>query len=1053
MDQGCTRRQFLKGTGLATGGALLGVELLMQSRGAVVGVARSAPEGGNPLLSVESTLYTTCLQCHIDCNIKVRVADGVAVKIDGNPLSPQNLIPNLPSETTSLEEAARVDGKVCPRGQAGLQTLYDPYRLVKVLKRTGPRGSNQWRTIPFSQAVEEIVEGGRLFADIGEDRHVPGLRELFVLKDGSTAEAMAADIKKLQAGAMTVDEFKGTHGAYADVLLDPEHPDLGPKNNGFVFMAGRIEHGRGELAKRFVNGAFGSVNFFEHTTICEQSHHIAYAHTTDQPTVKNGALKFEKGKTHMKPDLLNAEFVIFFGTGAFEANFGVTPMAEKVTHSMRARNFRFAVVDPRLSKTAGKADHWVPIKPGTDAALAMAMVRWIIDNQAYDEGFLRNATKAAAAAFGESCWSGAGYLVEIQDGVPGGYLRADAVGLGSAEQVVVVRDGVPVPVSPGDETAVVVADLDAAVRLNGVEAKTAFRLLSESARSKTVEEYAEIAGVDATVVETLAREFTSHGKKAVAEMYRGAVQHTNGYYNGLAILALNCLVGNPDWTGGLSQGGGHWHEQGDKEAQPYPLADLHPGALAAFGVPLTREKWAYEKSTLFARDAGYPATRPWYPFTSNVYQEVLPSAGDGYPYPIQVLFNHKGAPLYSTPAGHLQVGIIRDLEKIPLVISCDIVVGETTVYADYIFPDITYLERWGFPHPVPDVQSPVSPVRQPVVGPLTEVVEVAGEPMPVSLEAVFLAVADRLGLSGFGRDAFGPRMHFTRPEDYYLKLAANIAAGDHPDEAVPDASDSEMQLFQKAREHLPAAVYSWERWRQALRPEEWAKVVYVLNRGGRFDPFDHAYDGERLAHALKGLVHLYMEGPGKGRHSLTGKPLGGTATYLPPTTAMGQPLEAMEGEYKLITYKEVFHTQSRTIGNYWVLPLRLENTIWMSAADAAAAGLQDGDEVRLTSRTNPKGEIDLGGGTIIPITGRIEVRQGVRPGVVAVSHHFGHWGYGSATVTIDGQEVPADPRRGRGLTVNPLMLSDPDVPNVCLTDPVGGSASFMDSWVRVERVA
>ena len=72
-----------------------------------------------------------------------------------------------------------MDGSLCPKGQAGIQALYDPYRLVKVLKRAGKRGENKWKTIPFDEALKEIVEGGDLF---GEGR-VDGLKDICALRD------------------------------------------------------------------------------------------------------------------------------------------------------------------------------------------------------------------------------------------------------------------------------------------------------------------------------------------------------------------------------------------------------------------------------------------------------------------------------------------------------------------------------------------------------------------------------------------------------------------------------------------------------------------------------------------------------------------------------------------------------------------------------------------------------------------------------------------------------------------------------------------------------
>ena len=37
-----------------------------------------------------------------------------------------------------------VDAGLCPKGQAGHQGAYDPYRVTKVLKRAGKRGENKW---------------------------------------------------------------------------------------------------------------------------------------------------------------------------------------------------------------------------------------------------------------------------------------------------------------------------------------------------------------------------------------------------------------------------------------------------------------------------------------------------------------------------------------------------------------------------------------------------------------------------------------------------------------------------------------------------------------------------------------------------------------------------------------------------------------------------------------------------------------------------------------------------------------------------------------------
>ncbi|GAB4558956.1 MAG: hypothetical protein Kow0047_04510 [Anaerolineae bacterium] len=475
------------------------------------------------------------------------------------------------------------------------------------------------------------------------------------------------------------------------MLIDPDHPDLGPVNNQFVFLGGRVEHGRKELAKRFMYKSFGSTNFYLHTTICEQSHHIAYAEVTRN-------LKTGKSTTHMKPDILKAEYVIFFGTGAFEANSGPPSIAEKVTASLTQRkDFAMVVVDPRLSKTAAQADRWVPVKPGGDGALAMGMLRWIVENQRYDRTYLENPNPQAAAADGESTWTDATHLVRTDDMK---FLAPEDIGLtppqdGQPPFHVVMTDQGP---ALADEAPGGV--LDFADELRGIPVKTAFTLLKERLLERSLEEYAELSGVDPRTIIELADEFTSHGKRAAAKFYRGPALHTNGYYNAQAIIFLNVL------------------------------------------------------------------RRMWYPFSNEIYQEVIPSAADAYPYPIKAMLIHKGTPAGVIPAGDKQIPVLMDTQAIPLLIARDIVIGETTTYADYVLPDLTYMERWGTPHVSPDNLVEVSKVRQPMVAPIPEVVNVDGEEMPICLETFFIALGKRLGLPGFGKGGFGEKGDFDRPEDF-----------------------------------------------------------------------------------------------------------------------------------------------------------------------------------------------------------------------------------------------------------------------------------------------
>lgn len=83
---------------------------------------------------------TTCTLCEAGCGIKVRVVEGRAVKIEGNPEHPVNR------------------GGLCSRGQAGLQLLYHPARVRSPMRRVGARGAGQWQPVAWDQAIAEVAD-------------------------------------------------------------------------------------------------------------------------------------------------------------------------------------------------------------------------------------------------------------------------------------------------------------------------------------------------------------------------------------------------------------------------------------------------------------------------------------------------------------------------------------------------------------------------------------------------------------------------------------------------------------------------------------------------------------------------------------------------------------------------------------------------------------------------------------------------------------------------------------------------------------------------------
>jgi len=82
---------------------------------------------------------STCLMCPARCGIIGYLEDNILVKIEGNPKDPNSR------------------GRICAKGLAGIQHLYNPDRVVVPLKRIGARGEDKWQEISWDEAITEIA--------------------------------------------------------------------------------------------------------------------------------------------------------------------------------------------------------------------------------------------------------------------------------------------------------------------------------------------------------------------------------------------------------------------------------------------------------------------------------------------------------------------------------------------------------------------------------------------------------------------------------------------------------------------------------------------------------------------------------------------------------------------------------------------------------------------------------------------------------------------------------------------------------------------------------
>ena len=92
---------------------------------------------------LETWKVSTCGQCPAGCGIRVRMIDGIPVRILGNPIAPAN------------------SGFVCPMGETGLELLFHPDRIGKPQMRKGKKGERGFEPVSWDDAMKRISQALR----------------------------------------------------------------------------------------------------------------------------------------------------------------------------------------------------------------------------------------------------------------------------------------------------------------------------------------------------------------------------------------------------------------------------------------------------------------------------------------------------------------------------------------------------------------------------------------------------------------------------------------------------------------------------------------------------------------------------------------------------------------------------------------------------------------------------------------------------------------------------------------------------------------------------
>lgn len=1064
-----SRRTFLKASA-AAGGAVAATSLFSSTAVAAT-YAEHAPDSVNP--ADYKWIRTVCMMCNGACGIQVKVnkTTGIAEKIEGNPYSCLGNDVFLGSGDVTPASIANPNqgSRICAKGNAGLMTLYSPYRVTTPLKRNGARGSGVWTAVAWNEAINSITTGYVEKTSITKATlpKATGYGTYNINDEG----ADWASIRGVAGSAMPDADI---HAA-----VHPASPALravtgGKAANRLVMTSGRDQLG----TPGFFQGAYGTVNNPSHESLCNNGWKISHDHSM------TGSYGF---KATLQAGADGPSYYICLGADFNEAWVPHLPLA-RWTADYRRRGGTLVLSDVRVSQAMAKSTddantiRLVP-KPGTDGALCNAILARWIDQGTVASGYLSCLTATALIALdarpaGKCLASDAAALVDDVTGLKtGNYWN------GTAE------------VAIGTQVAP-----DAVVDYAGVGKKTVFRLIKEAliaisgvSLAASITALAAECDIPEAQIITIADDAAAAGaaNTLAVDGYRGVHAHTNGYQGIRTIIALNTFQDTYNRIGGLARSSGYGgmgsvSSNGSNPATGGAKID-RSGSTSFSGGENSPTLYGTEGKDYYsaANPRGVGQPRRWFPRTKRgVQQDFIQGAVDGYPYKVKsIVFTAGSNMLYAAPFGSQADNSIGErlkedvngVYKVPLLVAITTSMDETAAHCDFVLPSVTYFERWAAnprDHGYGGTMSPNACIRRPAVGTYKEITisgragrsymspfaTLTGDTFadhdaylaaitgPLMEDDVFIALGKTLGLPGYG--AGGLKDSANTPKDNDVAMQRHIITFDGP-----NANAHWNGLAADGAAGVPKGS------------DEFTSDGLIM--GGRFGDPKTVGSGGWANQAQSGNINLYL-----GQNKLADY---GDASTLPireagVTDLDGNPVAAAGYDLRAITYKTAWHTQTRTTENLWLVALTgrdrdsagTDNVdmhgvprVWLNPTKAAALGLVDGDLVKITSPSNDG--ISNGDG----VKGRVEVTANVQADCLVVDHHYGRRWYGGGNPdhgyrnwTAGGAGVAADTRIQSGASHAPIVQavdSGGGKVDLGLTCRISGQAGYGSGMVKVEK--
>jgi molybdopterin-containing oxidoreductase family molybdopterin binding subunit len=669
------------------------------------------------------------------------------------------------------------------------------------------------------------------------------------------------------------------------------------------------------------------------------------------------------------PDYPYNKYLIQFGSQAaihtrHGFNMSCAPYAES-----RANGAKLVNIDPHMSAAAAKADRWVPIRPGTDAAVALSLANMLVNELGvYDSEFLKTRTNAPS-------------LVNTQT------QRVMREATTNKALYWDLADSVAKPYDQCTDPA-----LEGSFTVDGVDCKVAISIYNEHVARYTPELQEGVTTIPAATIRLLAQEVVEAAhigetieiegvslpyRPVAFDCFSGVTRHKHALLTNFAIMSLNALVGSIYAVGGFIGFAGACNGWTDNDPTMVyrPTIWEEDGLINETGLIVGGDVSIYQD----IRERDYTPTN------ANM-TSLTPLNVDGH---VAHLAQAKPEHFNTTPSTFLMYQGQNSMRNyanyeeqetvwgaLDYVVGWDIYLNDSSYYADLMIPEACYLERFD---PLPsNINNHTTPggVGVPWAVTLNQPVVPARDGAPCVLQ-FWADMADRAGMTA-------ALVGYLNAE-FYVKPELSVAA------------DKKLDILEYMDSIYKSVV------------DEEHGIDWFIKNG----VYTHPRDVDEIyiwANGDPGRVPLYWDFMFEIKEKVEAKV---TELDIPWETDDYQPLpdwkpchdhEISVENYDLypIYYTDAVNTDTWQVENAWINELNELNpfafAVEMNASTAAAKGLVNGDNIKLSNTDG------------ITVEGRVITSQAIHPECISVIG--GHWGSTSEFLPVS---------KGKGSPINTLI--------------------------------